>query len=206
MAPPLAIDFVFGIRSRYSYLASTQIERLERETGAAVRWRCVVSAELMAAAGYRPFEGKPSSGQYDFGYRRQDAEAWAAFYGVPYSEPPNPMADARISALACVVADRMGGAAAFSRRLFARYFAEGRDPLDAAGLVAEATAVGLDRKRFERALTDPATERHYAENIEEARAAGAFGVPSLILGGRVFWGNDRIPLLRQHVARVKAGA
>lgn len=204
MRVPIAIDFVFGIRSRYSYLASTQIERLERETGVRFRWRCVRSAELMAAAGYRPFEGKPSSGQYDWDYRRRDAEAWAEFYGVPYREPPNPMADGRRSTLACVAAERMGGAAAFSRRLFTRYFAEERDPLDAAGLVAEAAAVGLDRKRFEQALADPETERHYAENIEEARAAGTFGVPSFILGGRLFWGNDRIPLLRQHIARVKA--
>jgi 2-hydroxychromene-2-carboxylate isomerase len=204
MPSPIAIDFVFGIRSRYSYLAATQIERLERETGAAVRWRCVGSAELMAAAGYRPFEGEPSSGQYDWGYRRRDAEAWAEFYGVPYREPANPMADARRSTLACVAAERMGAAAEFARRLFALYFVAGRDPLDAAGLAEEAAACGFDRRRFEQALADPATERQHAATIEEARAAGAFGVPSFILGGRVFWGNDRIPLLRQHVARVKA--
>ena len=136
MPSPIEVQFFFSIRSRYSYLASTQIERLERETGARIVWRCLASAELMAASGYRPFEGTATSGQYEWPYRQQDAEAWADYYGVPYREPPAPMADASLSKRACVAAERMGAAAPYARRLFARYFTEGRDPLAAPELAA----------------------------------------------------------------------
>jgi 2-hydroxychromene-2-carboxylate isomerase len=46
MAPPVEVDFYYGLGSRYSYLASTQIARLERDTGARVRWRPLYSGDL----------------------------------------------------------------------------------------------------------------------------------------------------------------
>ena len=33
-------------------------------------------------------------------------------------------------------------------------------------------------------------------NTEQALALGLFGVPSLVLGERVFWGQDALPMLR----------
>ena len=38
MARPLTVEFYYSIGSRYSYLASTQIEKLEAETGCRVEW------------------------------------------------------------------------------------------------------------------------------------------------------------------------
>ncbi|HEY2871122.1 MAG TPA: DsbA family protein [Reyranella sp.] len=31
--------------------------------------------------------------------------------------------------------------------------------------------------------------------MDEAHRRGAFGVPTFFLDGRLFWGNDRLPLL-----------
>jgi len=84
--------------------------------------------------GYNPFEGKPSSGQYDGGYRRRNAEAWTEFYGMPYREPENPIADAQHSTLACVAAERLA-AVSVAQRAFTLYFVKGHGPLDAVGLV-----------------------------------------------------------------------
>jgi hypothetical protein len=33
-------------------------------------------------------------------------------------------------------------------------------------------------------------------NTEEALALGLFGVPSMVLDGQVFWGQDALPMLR----------
>ena len=82
-----AVDFFYGIGSRYSYLASTQLDRLAAETGCGIRWRPLYSGDLFAARRRDPFQGDPVSGQYDWAYRRRDAERWAAYYGVLYREP-----------------------------------------------------------------------------------------------------------------------
>ena len=90
------VMFYYSIGSRYSYLASTQIESLEADTDCIVRWRPLWSADLMRLRGANPFAGEPISGQYDWTYRQQDAEAWAEYYGVPYREPAGHGLDVRI--------------------------------------------------------------------------------------------------------------
>jgi 2-hydroxychromene-2-carboxylate isomerase len=78
------IDFYYSIGSRYSYLASTQIDALEKATGYRVEWHPVNSVRLLAQRESSPFEGKPVSGQYEWTYRELDAKRWAKLYGVPY--------------------------------------------------------------------------------------------------------------------------
>ena len=36
-------------------------------------------------------------------------------------------------------------------------------------------------------------------NTDEALAAGAFGVPSMVVDGRLFWGLDSLPMLRRYL-------
>ena len=153
-----AVDFLYGLGSRYSYLASTQIARLETETGCRVRWRPLFSGDLFAARGRDPFAGAPASGQYDWAYRRRDAERWAAYYGVPYREPDDVQFDPRRLALACAAAPRLGAVEAFSRLLFGALFVDGVSPLDDDVCVGLAGDAGLDPAGFRQAI-EPARDR-----------------------------------------------
>jgi 2-hydroxychromene-2-carboxylate isomerase len=36
------------------------------------------------------------------------------------------------------------------------------------------------------------TERRYLAATEEAKAVGIFGVPTFVVGGELFWGDDRL--------------
>src|SRR5580765_2356200 len=82
-----SVEFFFSPASRYSYLAATQIEALERDTGCTVVWRPVHGPDIRALRGRDPFQGTALSGQYEPAYRQTDAEAWAALYRVPFREP-----------------------------------------------------------------------------------------------------------------------
>jgi 2-hydroxychromene-2-carboxylate isomerase len=147
-----AVDFFYGLGSRYSYLASTQIAYVEAETGCRVRWRSIFSGDMFAARGRDPFQGRPVSGQYEWAYRRRDAERWAAYYGVPYREPDDVAVDLRRLALACTAAARLDAVEAFSRGLFQALFVDGISPLDDEFCVTLAQQVGLDPAGFRRAL------------------------------------------------------
>jgi 2-hydroxychromene-2-carboxylate isomerase len=103
------IDFYYSIGSRYSYLASTQIDALKKETGCHVEWYPINSARLIAQRKSSPFEGKPVSGQYEWIYRELDAKRWAKFYGVPYLEPRGRVHfDSELLALSCTAAKCFG--------------------------------------------------------------------------------------------------
>ena len=56
------VEFVFGLGSRYSYLASTQLDGIASRTGCSFEWVPLSSVALMAARGRTPFRGDPVSG------------------------------------------------------------------------------------------------------------------------------------------------
>jgi 2-hydroxychromene-2-carboxylate isomerase len=196
------VRFYYSIGSRYSYLASTQLKALERETGCEVVWRPLHSVDLYRLRGISPFEGEPVSGQYDWDYRRRDAERWAAYYGIPYEEPRGVVDfDPRLLARACAAADAMGAARPFSEHLFSAIFAEALPKVDEDECLRRAEAVGLPGEEFARELASPRPDRRLAQTAEEARSAGAFGVPTLVVDGEAFWGNDRLVLERHHLGK-----
>jgi 2-hydroxychromene-2-carboxylate isomerase len=194
------VDFFFGLGSRYSYLAATQVPLIARETGTRFVWRPLYSRMLIARAGRDPFAAEDRRGQYDPAYRTTDAQRWARYYGVPYAEPDWDAIDWRLLAMGCVAAELLGLAEPLARALFAECFAKGGRPFDLDGLVRLAVPLGAPAEAFRALLTSDAVERRHEQSISDALAAGAFGVPSFVVDGELFWGQDRLPLLRRHLA------
>ena len=204
-ADRVRVEFFFGIASRYSYLASTQIEALERDTGCAVEWRPLFSGDLVALRGASPFRGDPVSGQYDWDYRRADAEAWADYYGVPYSEPTHELIHdytlLRRLAVAATAASRFGAAAPYGKRLLNAVFNHRPARFDDDFFIALAVECGCDEQAYRVRLEDEVTARLLADTTREAHDRGAFGVPAFFVGERMFWGNDRLVLLRHYLEK-----
>lgn len=194
------VEFVFGLGSRYSYLASTQLEGIAARTGCSFDWTPVSSVALMAARGRTPFRGEPSSGQYEWEYRRRDAEDWARYYGVPFVEPNPAPADPALMAVAARAADEQGGMLAYVRALFAAVFVS-RLQVDASVCVELAGGVSLDRARFAASLQSASLRARVQADAERCAARGAFGVPWFFVGERGFWGNDRLVLLEDWLRR-----
>lgn len=193
------VDFFFGLGSRYSYLAATQVPLIARETGAQFVWRPLDSRILIARAGRDPFAADARRGQYQPAYRTKDAQRWARLYGVPYAEPDWDAIDWRLLATGCVAAELLGLAEPMARTLFAACFGTGGRRFDPDSLVALAAQIGAPVKEFRSLLQSDAVERRHEQNIDDALAAGAFGVPSFVVDGELFWGQDRLPLLRRYL-------
>jgi 2-hydroxychromene-2-carboxylate isomerase len=196
------VRFYYSVGSRYSYLASTQVGKLEREMGCQVLWRPLYSVDLHELRGVSPFEGEPVSGQYDWDYRRYDAECWAEYYGVPYKEPRGAVEfDPRLLARTCAAADALGAVRPYSESMFKAIFAEGLPEIGEEECLRRAEAVGLSGEAFARELASPGPERRLAETAAEAHSAGAFGVPTFVVDDRMFWGNDRLVLVRHFLKK-----
>ena len=195
-----AVDFYYAIGSRYSYLASTQLAAIERDCGCRFDWYPLNSRMLMERRGIDPFAGAPVSGQYEWPYRERDALRWAALYGVPFVEPRGRVEfDLRLLALAATAGKRLGAAAPYSRRLFAAMFVDPLDRIDRAECVRRAESCGLAAERFVRELDDARTARDLDAAIGRAHQCGVFGVPTFTIDGELFWGNDRLVLLRRYL-------
>jgi len=190
----VTIDFYLGLGSRYSYLAASQLDRIEATHGCRFVWKPIASGALMDRRGSNPFRAAPASGQYDWGYREYDAKCWAAYYGIPFREPSNFRVDPAALALACLAADRQDALVPCCRLLQRLIFVEGT-VIDDGVLSGLPARLGLNPAVFRRDLDAPEARARHDSLLEEAAARGAFGVPTFFLGERMFWGNDRLVLL-----------
>jgi 2-hydroxychromene-2-carboxylate isomerase len=198
-----AVEFFFSPGSRYSYLAASQIPLLEADTGCIVEWRPVNGQDIRKLRGRDPFEGEAVSGQYDWAYREQDARAWADYYGIRFREPPSHHLDFPLLARAATAAARLGRAADYGWRLCMAVYGTDIWPIDESVCVAVADEIGLATDLFRDTLADPQTGRAVAATAEDGFRRGAFGVPTFFFEGHMFWGNDRLVLLR-HVLKSRA--
>ena len=193
----VTVDFYYGLSSRYSYLAATQLEALEADYDITLAWHPLKSSDLMDARDQNPFQGPPSSGQYDWDYRQRDAEEWAALYGVPFIEPVGRLTfDRDLPALACLAARRLGAVVAYSHEVFRLMFVRPGDEVVRDDYVDAAEAAGLDREAFAATLEAGDLVAEHGQELADAKDRGVFGVPTFFVGGRMFWGNDRLPLVR----------
>ena len=173
--------------------AAAAEDRLESHYGCRFVWKPIASGKLIDRGGDNPFRSAPR-GQYGRAYREYDAQAWAAHYGIPFREPAAFKVAADVPALGCLAAERQGALVPCCRRLFELIFAEGAT-LDAVAIDALPARLGLDAAAFRRDVVSPDIRARHDALIDEAAARGAFGVPTFFLGDRMFWGNDRLPLL-----------
>ena len=195
-----SLDFYFGVGSRYSYLAATQSPVLIADTGAKVRWRALYSPDLISRVGEDPFRPGNRRGQYDPAYRTLDAQRWATYYAVPYREPDFDAVDWRRIALWAAAAARHGAGEGFGRWALEATFAHGRPPRELVDVRKGAAELGLDPDQLARDVAEGLAEAQHDEHLEAAAAAGAFGVPTFVADdGSVFWGQDRLPLLRSYL-------
>ncbi len=189
-------DFFFSPASRYSYLAASQVPLLEREFGCRVRWRPVHGGDIRSLRGRDPFSGIPLSGQYEPAYRERDAAAWADLYGIPFKEPRVASFDFRLLVRAAVASESFECVAEYSMTLASEIWGRGAWPIGPDLCSSVARTCGLDVVRFAHLLEQPGVEEKLAETAHEAFERGAFGVPTFFVGAQMYWGNDRIPLVR----------
>ena len=194
------VEFFFGLGSRYSYLAFTQIVRIETSYSCKFNLQPIGSEELLHLRGVSPFQGAPVSGQYEWDYRRRDAAAWAEYYRIPFVEPKPLPKDRRLMARACHAAGMQGALRPYCEAMFQSVFVSNED-IDEQTCVAIASRIKLDVRLFSAAIGSAAVNERVTASARRAFERGAFGVPTFFVGDKMFWGNDRLVLLEHHLAQ-----
>ncbi len=117
------------------------------------------------------------------------AERHGVAFRMPSRHPFNPL-----HALRLLIGVNAGEAAIDAS--FDFIFGQGRDPeTDLPGFAA---ALGVSDP--EAILADPVVKERLKENTRAAAAANVFGVPTLVVRGRPFWGFDTIEWVNDYVA------
>jgi 2-hydroxychromene-2-carboxylate isomerase len=102
----------------------------------------------------------------------------------------------RFNLAATEAAREAEGCAPFARSVYALVMGD-RDAPDTESVIsAAAHEAGLDPRRLIEASKNSDTKANLHHAVTDAVALGVFGVPSFVVDGEVYWGNDRLALLR----------
>ena len=190
-----SIEFFWDPVSPYTYLASTQLPTLAREAGVALVYRPFFLGGVMQTTGNRPPATVASKGRY----MMADLQMWARAYKVPLTPPELFPAKTILALRAGLVAEQHGDGERYAQAIMRAYWGQGRDISDPAVVSAVLSELGLDAPAILALTEQDAIKAALKANTEEAVARGAFGAPSLFVGEQLFWGNDRLDLLRRYL-------
>lgn len=193
----MEIEFYFDIASTYSYLASTQIDALGERVGVPVRWRPFLLGGVIKATGNRTPIEVPAKARYML----MDLKDWADLYGIainfPAKFPPNALPVQRVlTAVAMQSEDRVRPLA---QALFKAYWVDRQDISDLGVLAHLIDAAGFPSVELLARAQDQEVKDRLRQTTDEAVQRGAFGAPTFFVGKRMFWGNDRLPLLERYL-------
>lgn len=181
MGTPL---FFFGAMSPYSWFAAERIRGLVPDAS----WRPVFAGALFKANGRRSWglDDRRAAGL-------ADCEARAAAYGLgPISWPdPWPSNDVLV-ARAMAVADRRGVLEPFALAAMRLAFQEGGDLGELSVVQAAGERVGIAPTELGRDVRQQEIKDAVRAVNDQALALGVFGVPTAVVGGGRFWGDDRL--------------
>lgn len=176
--------FHFDPVSPYAWLAFERLPQLLEGLSVSVEYRPLLLAGLLQHWGNKgPAEIEPKR-QWTFRHVHWLAAQQGTPLETPAVHPFNPLPLLRL-ALACGPNRRVAEA------IFRHTWLGGADATDPARLAALTAELAPPR--------DPAggdVKAELRQATEAAAAAGVFGVPTIECEGRLFWGLDALPMLR----------
>jgi 2-hydroxychromene-2-carboxylate isomerase len=194
------IDFFYDPISPYAHLAFERLPQVLMGLSVVVRYKPVLFAALLKAHGQLGPAEIPA--KRDWTYRQV---LWLAqHHGVrlelPAAHPFNPLPLLRLG-LATATDDAPGETNRHvTETLFHHVWHGGGDPVDATRLAALQERLQDHMQQRQKPWLPPdghEVKARLRRNTDEALALGLFGVPAMVAGGRVFWGLDALPMLRE---------
>ncbi len=131
-------------------------------------------------------------------YAYMDARRYANKQGLTLKGPKR-IFDGYLASAGMRFAQRNGFFDRYHRETFDCFWRRELDIDSMEQMRRHITAVGGSADAFERFACDPAMRSEHDEIVTQAEAQGVFGVPTFVLDGELFWGADRIGLLRERI-------
>jgi 2-hydroxychromene-2-carboxylate isomerase len=197
------LEFFFDCSSPWTYLAFAGIERLAEETRAELVWRPILVGGVFNTVNKSVYEARANPVPVKMRYYVKDLQDWARHVGVRIGQPPVfPVNSVKAMRGAYLALDQ-GVLPRYARRVFETYWGDLADISQDAVLAPIVEEVGLDREAFFAAIASEPIKARLRDATDELIARGGFGSPTMFVNGTdMYFGNDRLPLVREALLRV----
>ncbi len=198
------IEFFFDCSSPWTWLAFHNIQPMARELGVGIRWRPVLVGGIFNAVNPSVYEFRERGVPAKQAYLRKDLQDWARLAGLTILFPPSTFPVNSVKAMrGCILLEPEGKLVAFAQAVFEAYWSHDRDISKDDVLADLCERVGVEPARFFEGIATPAIKERLKANTDEVIARGGFGSPTIFVGDDMYFGNDRLALVREAILRRK---
>ena len=206
------IECFFDCSSPWTWLAFRNLQPLAAELGVPITWKPVLVGGIFNAVNPSVYAFRESGPKSKQAYLKKDLMDWARHEGVTLHFPPTvfPVNSVKAMRGCCWLLTQADGdtrMVRFAAAAFEAYWAEDQDISQDAVLASACGRAGEDAGVLLAAIATPDVKAQLKANVDEVIARGGFGSPTIFVGGDdMYFGNDRLALVREAVLRRRVRA
>jgi 2-hydroxychromene-2-carboxylate isomerase len=185
------IHFYFDFISPYAWLGFQAQPQALQGISHSVHYKPILFGALLKHHGQLGPAEIPAKRDWTYRQVQWLAKQQGEDLRMPSAHPFNPLALLRLA-----VASQAGGQPSryVCEKIFQHVWCTGLDAAD-----AERSAALTAQLAPAQDPASPAVKAQLQNWTQEAIEAGVFGVPSWVVDGKVFWGQDALPMLRAYL-------
>jgi 2-hydroxychromene-2-carboxylate isomerase len=191
------IEFYFDFISPYAYLAFHRVPDLAERYGYTLDYCVADLTEIRKRGGNT---GPRSTEQpLKLRYSRADQRRWADRYGIPIKPPTGSHDSSWLNRGTFYAIDR-GQTRQYLSTAWTKMRRDGRDIADESMRRDVARELGWPADEFVAYTQSDESLARYQEATRKAHERGVFGVPTMLIGDEMWWGNDRLEFFQEYLS------
>ena len=200
------IEFYYDCSSPWTYLGFHAIQPLAAEFQQEIVWKPIIVGGIFNTINPSVYASRAAPVPQKARYALKDMQDWANLYGLTIRMPPSVFPVNSVKAMrGCIWLAPQGKLVAFSTAVFEAYWGRDEDISQDHVLSAICESQNIDPKAFFAGIGEQKIKDQLRINTDEAIARGAFGSPTIYVNGDdMYFGNDRMQLIRAALQRKKA--
>jgi 2-hydroxychromene-2-carboxylate isomerase len=201
------VECFFDCSSPWTYFAFESLLQMQQEIGVTIEWRPFLVGGVFNAVNPSVYNSRDKPVPAKEAYGKKDQQDWARYLGLPTLYRPSVFPVNSVKAMrACIVLGPDGKLVPFARAAFKAYWIDDKDISQPSVLTDICAGVGIDAAQLLAAIEQQPIKDRLRANTQDAIDRGSFGSPTIFAGGDdMYFGNDRMPLIRDAVLRRRGG-
>jgi 2-hydroxychromene-2-carboxylate isomerase len=200
------IECFFDCSSPWTYFAFENLLRMQQELGVTVAWRPILVGGVFNAVNPSVHNAREAPVPLKQAYGKKDQLDWARYLGLRMHYRPTVFPVNSVKAMrGCILLEPQGKLVPFARATFDAYWGDDQDISQVPVLKEICRKADVDADRLLAGIEQQPIKDKLRATTQELMDRGGFGSPTMFVGGDdMYFGNDRMPLIRDAVLRRRA--
>ena len=195
------IEFYFDCSSPWTYLAFVEILPLSQRQNVEIIWKPILVGGIFNLVNQDVYQFRENPNTLKLDYSGNDLNLWAKHRNINISKPNIFPINSVMAMRGCLFAIQEGNLPEYAKNVFMSYWSKGLDISNLTILLDIATSSGMDPEEFEDFIKSSDAKNTLILNTDELINRKGFGSPTFFYNNYMFFGNDRLALFEDLLAR-----